>query len=237
MLIIPAIDLWEGKVVRFKRGDPYFSTVYSNDPLATAKDWAKQGASLLHLVDLSAAFGLGDNLEIISKIIKEKKIKVQVGGGIRTLEKAQEIISLGVERIVIGTKSLEEDFLEKAIARFSPRKIAVGVDVFNGVVAVDGWRQKTSLLGMDFIKYLEEKSIQWIIFTDISRDGMLSGVDTAQAAQLERFKKINFILSGGVSCFEDLLAIKKQAPFIEGVIVGKALYEKKIDLSQAIANV
>jgi phosphoribosylformimino-5-aminoimidazole carboxamide ribotide isomerase len=237
MLVIPAIDLWQGKVVRLKRGDPQFLTEYSKDPLAIARKWASAGAQLLHVVDLSAAFGKGDNLEIIKEIIQEKIIKMEIGGGIRSLEKARELISAGAERVIIGTKSLDEDFLDSIISSLGSEKVAVGVDVLGTTVAVDGWRQKTTLSGIEFIRFLKNKGIKWVIYTDISKDGMLSGIDAEEVDKFAEFKDMNFILSGGVASIDDLVTIKQKASFIQGVIVGKALYEGKIDLAEAITLV
>jgi phosphoribosylformimino-5-aminoimidazole carboxamide ribotide isomerase len=234
MIIIPAIDLLDGKVVRLTRGDPKQAIVYSEDPIATAQRWLSQGASLLHLVDLSAAFAQGDNLRFIRDIIRTVKIKVEVGGGIRDLRRAEELISLGVERIIIGTKSLDETFLANLIKSVGPDKIAVGVDVKDSYVATHGWRKTTKLKGSDFIASLYANGVRWIIYTDISRDGTLSGPNISDVKSLASFKEINCILSGGVSSLEDLKQIKKDAPFLKGVIVGKALYEGVITLSQAL---
>lgn len=237
MTIIPAIDLWEGKVVRFKRGEPQFSTEYSNNPFKIAEKWQAAGAKLLHLVDLSCALGKGDNLEIIKKIITAKVVKVEVGGGIRSLAKAQELISLGAQRVVIGTKSLDENFLDSIIKSLGREKVAVGVDVINNTVALDGWRRKTTLNYFDFIRFLRDKGVKWVIYTDISKDGMLCGIDTEELKGFAGFKDMNFILSGGVASLDDLVKIKQNAPFIRGVIIGKALYEGKIDLAEAISLV
>ena len=230
MLVIPAIDLYQGKVVRLLKGDPSKSTIYSDDPLSMAKKWEALGAKLLHLVDLSAALNQGDNLSIISDILKSTKIKVQVGGGIRDLSKAKKLIALGAERIIIGTKSLDNDFLDSLIKAISPEKIAVGVDVINSCLAVKGWQEKTDLKALDFISRLKDKGIKWIIYTDISRDGTLIGLDFNQINELAKFKDLNIIASGGVACEDDFKRLKDDFPFIWGAIVGKALYEGKITL-------
>ena len=233
MTIIPAIDLYQGKVVRLIKGDPKKSKVYSDDPLAVAKDWQAQGAKLLHLVDLSAALGEGDNLKAIENIIDNIDIGVEVGGGIRDIKKAKQILSLGPERIIIGTKALDEDFLNKVLKSLDREKVAIGVDVLDGFLAVKGWREKTDFSGLDFIAYLQLKGIKWVIYTDISRDGTLKGVVCEQIVELSMFSDMNIIASGGVASLEDLSQIKKCTPFVWGVIVGKALYEGKFSLSQA----
>lgn len=235
MRIIPAIDLWEGKVVRLKKGDPAQSTVYSSEPLETARKWARAGAKLLHLVDLSAALGKKDNFDIIKKIIEEKIIKVEVGGGIRSLAKAQELIAVGAQRVIIGTKSLDEEFLKEMIISLGSDKVAVGVDIVEGCVAIEGWQKKTALKGIDFISHLRTIGVKWVICTDISRDGTLSGVNLKEIIGFSDFGNINFIVSGGVSSLEDLKKINEKAPFVWGVIIGKALYENKIDLKTAIS--
>jgi len=240
MLVIPAIDLWEGKVVRLFKGNPADSTVYSDDPVKVARDWKEKGVELLHLVDLSAALGQEDNFEIIAKILKEVDIKVEVGGGIRDIEKAKKLIALGAQRIIVGTKSLDNKFLKDLIRAVGLERIAVSVDTIGSQVAVKGWQEKTSLQALDFIENLIKKGIKWIIYTDISRDGTLEGLNLEPVKEFSSFsarggfafgrKGANIIISGGVSSSEDIKKIKEETPFIWGVIVGKALYEGRVDL-------
>ncbi len=234
MLVIPAIDLWEGKVVRLLKGNPADSTVYSDNPLQVAGEWKRKGAELLHLVDLSAALGQEDNSRIIAKILEEVDIKVEVGGGIRDTEKAKELISLGAQRIIVGTKSLEDKFLKDLIRTVGLERVAVSVDTIGSKVAVKGWQEKTSLEAIDFIKSLTEKGVKWIIYTDISRDGTLEGLNLEPVKEFSSFsapaRETNIIISGGVSSPQDIKKIKEETPFIWGVIVGKALYEGRIDL-------
>jgi len=235
MLIIPAIDLYNGKVVRFVKGDPLHSTVYSDKPLEIAKQWEKEGAKIIHVVDLSAALGEADNLKVIEAILKEVDIKVEVGGGIRDIDRAVKLASLGAERIVIGTKSLDDSFIKSLITRVSIEKIAVGVDVKDGVVATKGWKEKSSLEPLSFIENIISKGIKWIIYTDISRDGTLEGVNLAALCELSRFKGVNFIASGGVSSLEDIKNLKNKLPFVWGCICGKALYDGKFTLKEAVS--
>jgi len=238
MLVIPAIDLWEGKIVRLLKGNPADSTVYSDNPLRVAGEWKAKGAELLHLVDLSAALGQEDNSDIIAKILGEVDIKVEVGGGIRDIARAKKLISLGAQRIIVGTKSLEGKFLKDLIRAVGVERIAVSVDTIGSKVAVKGWQEKTSLEALDFIKSLIEKGIKWIIYTDISRDGTLEGLNLEPVKEFSSFSargatksgEVNIIISGGVSSPEDIKRIKEETPFIWGVIVGKALYEGRIDL-------
>lgn len=228
MIVIPAVDLLKGKVVRLVKGDLACVTVYSDNPLATAKQWQDKGAKLIHVVDLDAAFGQGDNLAVIEKILSAVEIKVQVGGGVRSLEKAKQLISWGAERVIIGTKSLDKTFLKTMMRSLGPEKVAVGVDIVDGMVAVEGWQKKTAVSGLDFIKSIEEIGVKWVICTDISRDGTLGGVNLAAIKEFSASSCMNFIASGGVSCLEDIEKIKKEAPQVRGVIVGKALYEGRI---------
>lgn len=234
MLVIPAIDLYRGGVVRFLRGDPSSSKVYSNDPLEVARRWSQEGAKVLHLVDLSAALGQSDNLEIIAKIIKEVDCKIEVGGGIRDLAKAQDLISLGAERIVIGTKSLDDNFLKEVLVSLGREKVAVGVDAIDSYVAIEGWQKKTKVKSSEFIEGLQAKGVKWVIYTDISRDGTLEGPNITALHQLVSFSGINFIASGGVASLEDIKKLQKEVPFLKAVIVGKALYEGNIELTEAI---
>ncbi|UCG35184.1 MAG: 1-(5-phosphoribosyl)-5-[(5-phosphoribosylamino)methylideneamino]imidazole-4-carboxamide isomerase [Candidatus Omnitrophota bacterium] len=234
MKIIPAIDLWEGKVVRLVRGDPNLSTVYSQDPLSIAKKWAAEGAQIMHLVDLSAALAKSDNMEIIEEIIKEVKVPIEVGGGIRTIERAKRLISLGAERIIVGTKSTDEEFLDKLLANVDKTKVAVSVDLIEDRLAVEGWKLRTNIKGNDFINYLREKGLEWIIYTDISRDGTLEGPNIDRIKSLGQIPGLSFIISGGISSLDDIKRLQKEASFVWGVIVGKALYEGVFSLPEAI---
>ncbi|MBP7088719.1 MAG: 1-(5-phosphoribosyl)-5-[(5-phosphoribosylamino)methylideneamino]imidazole-4-carboxamide isomerase [Candidatus Omnitrophica bacterium] len=230
MLVIPAIDLYDGKVVRLTKGGLSSLKIYSDNPLKIAQHWKKAGAKLLHIVDLSAAFGEGDNLDVIKDIIKKVSLKIQVGGGIRDLDKAKELISLGAERIVIGTKAIDENFLDSLIGAIGKERLALAADVINSNLAIEGWRKETKLKALDFIAGLVLKGIKWIIYTDTLRDGTLKGINFNKIRKLSIFKGVNIIISGGVSSPEDIKNLKKEVPFVWGVIVGKALYERKIDI-------
>jgi len=234
MITIPAIDLYQGKVVRLTRGDPKYSKVYSDDPVAVAQKWEAQGAKLIHLVDLSAALGEGDNLKVVKDIINKVNIAVQVGGGMRDIKKAKQLLSLGVERIIIGTKALDEDFLNKVLKSLDKERVAIGVDVINSCLAIEGWKKKTDFSGLDFIAYLQLKGVRCVIYTDISRDGTLEGLNCEQITKFDMFGDMKIIVSGGVASLADLKAIKSCAPFVWGIIVGKALYEGKFTLPEAL---
>ncbi len=233
MEFIPAIDLLEKKVVRLVKGRRNRVKVYSDDPLGTARKWQDLGARLLHIVDLSSAFAEKDNLKIIEEIISNLNIKVEVGGGIRSIKKAERLLQAGAERVIIGTKSIEGDFLEEMLSRFGAQKVAISVDVINSFLAIGGWQKTTKIKGNDFICRLKERGIKWVIYTDISLDGTLKGPNFSVFKELASFKEINLIFSGGISSLTDLEKIKMEAPFLWGIIVGKALYEGRIDFVSA----
>ena len=235
MEIIPAIDLLDGKVVRLTKGDARNAKVYSTDPLSVAHEWKAAGAKTIHVVDLSAALGQGDNSAIIEEIVKKLHIDIQVGGGIRDLKRAKDLIALGCRRIIIGTRSTEEDFLKKLIEAVGVQRLAIGVDVKDGFVAIKGWQEKTSLQSFEFLSTLQTLGVIWVIYTDVSRDGTLTGFNGEEFKKLGKFKKMNFIVSGGAASIDDLHLIIAEAPFVRGVILGKALYEGKIDLKEAIS--
>lgn len=236
MEIIPAIDLYKGKVVRFVKGDPSRSTVYSDNPVAVAKRWQNEGAKIIHIVDLSAALGESDNYKIIEDILEEIKICIEVGGGIRNIDIAARLLSKGVDRVIIGTKSLQAGFLEKLLNSFGPEKVAVSVDVKEGVVATKGWQEKSSIEPKDFIESILSKGVKWIIYTDISKDGTLAGIDFDSLKWLSMFKGANFIISGGISGLKDIHNFKSELPFVWGCICGKALYDGKLKLKEAFST-
>ena len=233
MLIIPAIDLLDGKVVRLYKGKRENCKIYDNNPIRIVKRWRKYGVKLIHVVDLNAAFACGDNLNVISKILKEG-IEVQIGGGIRTTEKAEKLIKLGAKRIVIGSKIIDKEFLSTITKRFSA-KIAASIDVLRGKFMVSGWQSSSGYSAKEIIAYVIKQKIKWIIYTDISRDGTLKGINLNTIKQLAKYKNVNFIISGGINSINDIIAIKKHTPFIKGIIIGKAIYENRIDLKDALS--
>ena len=232
MLIIPAIDLLEGKVVRLYKGVKSNCKIYSTDPVQTAKYWQSEGANLIHIVDLDAAFGQGDNLEIIKRII-DTGIKVQVGGGIRSFKKFAKVLHSGADRVIISTKAFDRVFLNTVINFCKSDYLGISVDVLDGKIMKAGWQEKSDYDFLDFIDYLCNKGVKWIIYTDINRDGTLKGVNIDAVRKLKRFKKVNFIVSGGISSLDDIKKLRSETPFIKGIILGKALYEKCIDLKEA----
>ncbi len=231
MLAIPAIDVMEGNVVRLFRGKRSLCKVYHSDPVKVAKEWIENGAELLHVVDLDAAFSNGDNVSIIREIVK-LGAKVQVGGGIRDKNKVYQMIGMGVERIIIGTKATDKEFLKNLVSIY-PEKIGVSVDVLDGKFMTGGWQEKTDYDFMDFMNYLQDQGVRWVIYTDISRDGTLRGVDIDTVSQLSSFSRMNIMVSGGINSYLELTKLKEKVPFIYGVIMGKVLYERIVDFKKA----
>ena len=233
MIIFPAIDLRGGKCVRLIQGDFDKETVYSDDPQATALRWQEAGAKFLHVVDLDGArAGSPKNLDAIKKILAAIKIPIEVGGGIRTLEDAEKVLSLGVRRVILGSVAVENiSLVEAAVKKFGD-KIVVGIDARDGIVAVHGWEKSGAVKADDLAKKIVAAGVKTIIYTDISKDGMLSGVDAKIFSDLEKSSGAEIVASGGVKSIEDIRALK--AAKISGVIVGKAIYTGALDLKSAI---
>jgi phosphoribosylformimino-5-aminoimidazole carboxamide ribotide isomerase len=234
MIVLPAIDLMGGKAVRLIKGDYSRRTVYNEDPVAQAKEFRKAGAMYLHVVDLDGAkSGAEENAEVIGKIVSNTSLKVEVGGGIRSVEAIDRYLALGVERVILGTIAIEDtEFLKAAIERYGEH-IAVGVDVLEGEVRTRGWTKGSGRNIYDFMNELTEKGVKTVVCTDISRDGMMEGTNVSLYKKLsEEFRTIDIIASGGVSSMEDILRLKKDR--IKGAIIGKALYTGAIDLREAI---
>lgn len=233
MIIFPAIDLRGGKCVRLIQGDFDKETVYSDDPQATALKWQSMGAKFLHVVDLDGArAGSPQNLDAIKKILDAVNIPIEVGGGIRTLEDAARLLSLGVRRVILGSVAVENPALvAEAVQRFGD-KVVVGIDARNGFVAVHGWEKSSSVKVGDLAKQIVAAGLKTIIYTDISKDGMLSGVNAAAFTELAKESGAQIVASGGVRSIEDIRALK--AAGVSGVIVGKAIYTGSLDLKSAI---
>ncbi|MBN1567524.1 MAG: 1-(5-phosphoribosyl)-5-[(5-phosphoribosylamino)methylideneamino]imidazole-4-carboxamide isomerase [Acidobacteria bacterium] len=232
--LIPAVDLKGGKCVRLQEGIASRSTEYSSDPLSMALHWEAQGAARLHLVDLDGAFsGRTAHLEIAKSIFRALKIPVQFGGGLRTLEQIQAILDLGAERAILGTVAVDHpEIVEEAVHRF-PHSVVVGIDARNGKVALRGWVEQTELTGTELAQRMKDLGVERIIYTDVARDGMLSGVNYQETESLCREAKIKVIASGGVSSVKDIRALwERRACGIEGVILGRSLYDRKIDFAE-----
>ena len=235
MILIPAIDIKNGKVVRLTQGQFDKEKIYDEDPLSVAKRWKKQGAKLIHIVDLDGAKqGKPLNLPVIQQIQNELGIAIQMGGGIRTMETVKETLDLGLHRIVLGTRAIEDkDFLKDALLAYG-EKIAVSLDCANGRIATKGWRSISDINVLDMVPQLERYGLKTLIYTDIVTDGMLQGPNIKSLAEILNATRMNVIASGGISELSDikkLLEIK--AKNLYGVIIGKALYEQKFNLSDA----
>ncbi len=236
MLIIPAIDLKDGRCVRLRQGDMTRETVYSDDIPSVARRWQEQGATLIHLVDLNGAVdGTPRHLPQIELVMKHATVKVQVGGGIRTMETVRRYLLAGVSRVVLGTAALtDRTLLEQACHEF-PGRILLGLDARDGKVAVKGWTALSDIRAIDLLKQVASHELGAVIYTDISRDGMLSGPNLSALAELVEHSSIPVIASGGISRIDDLRAVRSLGPRIEGAIVGKALYDGKLDYRAAVA--
>ena len=233
MIIFPAIDLRGGKCVRLIQGDFDKETVYSDDPQATALKWQALGAKFLHVVDLDGArAGSPQNLDAIKKILAAVKIPIEVGGGIRTLDDAEKLLSLGVRRVILGSVAVENIALVEAAVKKFGDKIVVGIDARDGLVAVHGWEKSSTIKADELAKKIVAAGVKTIIYTDISKDGMLSGVNAEIFTELAKFSGAEIIASGGVKSIEDIRALK--AAKVAGVIVGKAIYTGALDLKLAI---
>ena len=233
MNIFPAIDLFGGKAVRLFKGDYEQMTVYSNEPLEVAKKFTQAGATHLHLVDLEGAKnGKPGNLETIRKIVENTDLFTEVGGGIRSIETAKAYIDSGVNRIILGTAAVEnEEFLKEALSLFG-EKVAVGVDLKDGYVAIKGWTEKSAITADDFMSKMESLGVTTVICTDISRDGAMQGSNNELYKSLSEKYNIDLIASGGVSTIDDIKTLNKMNLY--GAIIGKAYYIGAIDLKEAI---
>ncbi|MDO8141105.1 MAG: 1-(5-phosphoribosyl)-5-[(5-phosphoribosylamino)methylideneamino]imidazole-4-carboxamide isomerase [Candidatus Brocadiales bacterium] len=232
MLIIPAIDLKGGKCVRLTQGKKDAETVFSDNPVDAAKSWEDQGADYLHIIDLDGAFdGVPKNLTIVEQIVKQLKIPIEFGGGLRTTQSIKTMLDLGVDRVIIGTKAIDSPSWIDELCRKFPGRIAVGIDAKNGKVAVEGWTSVCEWTAIDFAREIEKASPCAIIFTDISKDGMLQGPNIPSLKELLSAVKTPLIASGGISSLKDIETLSHLP--IEGMIIGKALYTGHIKLSEA----
>ena len=234
MNIFPAIDLIDGKAVRLVRGDYNKMTVYHNQPLAVAKNFAACGAKYLHVVDLEGARdGSTANIETVRSLISESGLFVEIGGGIRSMETVKTYVDAGAARVIIGTAAVTDpDFLDRALDAYG-NKIAVGVDIRDGMVAIKGWTEVSSLACFDFCEQLERKGVSTVICTDISKDGLLGGTNLALYAEMAKRFSLQITASGGVSTVEDVRTLARMNLY--GAILGKALYTGDLDLKAALA--
>lgn len=236
MRLYPAIDIKNGQCVRLRQGVFEDTTVYANEPFEVAKEFEADGAKFLHIVDLDGALrGTGANDEALKKIVENVSIPVEIGGGIRTMEDIEHRLSLGVTRVILGTKAVESpEFVKEAVEKFGADKIVVGIDAKDGMVAIKGWETISNVDAVTLALSMKELGVTTIIYTDISKDGMLCGPNFAQTARLVEATGMDIVASGGVSCMNDLLELEKIK--VEGAILGKAIYEKRVDLKEAAAR-
>lgn len=236
MLIIPAIDIKDRKCVRLVKGDPQFETVYSTEPVFQAKYWEREGAKRLHIVDLDGAFeGKTRNLDIIQRIVEEVNIEVEVGGGIRDNRIIRALKNRNVHKIIIGTAAVENKKFIKNLCKNDPHSIIIAIDAQDGFVMKKGWKERTDKRAVDLLKELEEFGVEEVIYTDISRDGTLEGPNFDAIETMLTVTDIPLIVSGGVSQLDDLKNLKRyESMGLRGVIVGKALYEGKFKLREAL---
>ena len=237
MIIYPAIDIRGGRCVRLTEGRFDDETVFADDPAEMALKWAGLGAEFLHLVDLDGALaGEGKNVPVIERILQSVSIPVQLGGGIRNLATIEKLLSLGVTRLILGSAAVKNPALVEEACKKYPGHIAVGIDAKNGEVAIEGWGQGSGVAATELAKKIAAYGVETIIYTDISRDGMLSGVNVEATAALARACGVPIIASGGVASIEDIRRVKTvEADGVQGCIIGKAIYTGAVDLQEALA--
>ena len=231
MIVFPAIDIKGGKCVRLLKGDFSQITHYEKTPRDQANVFFKLGFKNIHIVDLDGALeGKIVNQNIIKEIAKENKIKIQFGGGIRSLEDIKNLLGMGIDKVIIGTSAIENvDFLKKACEKFKD-KIALSLDVRNGYIALSGWKKQTDILASEFIKKIKFFGVSRIIYTDIDRDGTKTGPNLEETLNISKLTNIPVVVSGGVSSIQDIKNIKKKFTNIYGVIIGKAIYDGNINV-------
>ena len=235
MYLLPAIDLKEGRCVRLKQGDMAQTTVFNDSPAHQAEIFAGQGAGWIHVVDLDGAFaGKPVNMVAVEEILKATDVKIELGGGIRSLETIRLWLEKGVERVILGTVALRNPELVKTACREFPNRIAVGIDAKDGFVAVEGWAETSAIRDVELAQRFESAGVSAIIYTNVARDGILQGPDLESTLNLAKSVSIPVIVSGGVSSLDDIKACRKIGIF-EGVIAGRAIYEGRFTVSEAIS--
>lgn len=232
MIIYPAIDILDGKCVRLSQGDYDKVTVYSENPAQFASLWTSRGAKFIHVVDLNGArTGMHTNDDVLYQVIKKAGVPIQVGGGIRSMDRVEELLSMGAQRVILGTEAVRNpEFVAEAVKKHGD-SIAVGIDARDGFVAVEGWEKKSSRMAVEFAREMQSKGVRTIIYTDIARDGMLAGPNTKAMKAMVVSVDCDIIASGGVGSIEDIMALSHTG--VAGVITGKALYESRFDLADA----
>jgi phosphoribosylformimino-5-aminoimidazole carboxamide ribotide isomerase len=234
MIIYPAIDLRGGKVVRLNEGDPERQTTFSDDPVATAQHWIEQGATWLHVVNLDGAFDQDNDSLAILKAITELNVPVQFGGGLRDLSQIENALKLGAKRVILGTVAVQQpEIIKQAIQLFGAEAICIGLDARAGKITTQGWQHVTELTPAEFGKYISQQGGRHALYTDVSRDGSLEGVDIDGTSELATATGLKVIASGGVRDIQDIELLLDKGN-VAGVIIGMALYRGKLDLREAI---
>ena len=238
MQLIPAIDLMNGKIVRLSRGDPKTAKVYDQfgGPVETARKWQAEGATKLHIIDLDAAFGTGDNLSIIAQIAESVELPIQVGGGIRTIETAQKLLTMGISQVILGALAFSDP---KAITQiqqeFGTETVIVALDNKDGKIMVEGWKTPTTSGIKEALKKFTALGVKTFLVTSITKDGTLSGPDLETLSEACQYPNVEIIAAGGIGSLNDLAALKRVG--VEGAVIGKALYEGRFTLAEALKSV
>jgi phosphoribosylformimino-5-aminoimidazole carboxamide ribotide isomerase len=248
VIVFPAIDLHRAKCVRLRQGELGQETVYGEDPIAVARRWEAEGARWLHIVNLDGAFEgalyvqsregkLPVNLQRLRDIATEVGMPIQFGGGLRTFDDIELALNLGARRVMLGTVAVRQpQRVSGAIERFGPEQIVIGIDARDGMVATHGWQETSTVTAVSLGREMRQRGVKWAVYTDISRDGMLSGVNVSSTAILAMQTGLRVIASGGVASLDDIRALKEvEADGVTGVVIGKALYTGAVDLAQAIS--
>ena len=237
MKLYPAIDIMDGEVVRLKQGKQSERIGYHADPVAQALEFASHGATHIHVVDLDAAFAQGDNQQLIRRVAEESGLSVQTGGGFKTIDQIDEAFNAGVWRIVIGSAAIENPRLVEEAVRLHGAGVCVGLDAKEGLLRIRGWTQSTTTTAVEAGRQMRELGVETLIYTDIGRDGMLGDPDVEGAVQLARQTGCAVVVSGGVSALGNISAVAShpERDLIDGIIVGRALYEQRFTVSEALA--
>jgi len=232
--LYPAIDIMDGKCVRLIKGEEHRKTIYSNDPIAVAKNFEEMGAKHLHVVDLDGAFrGYKQNESVIEAIAKSVNIPVQVGGGIRKIDDVNRLFDLGVSRVVLGTVMIEDpSMFELAVMQYG-HKIVAGIDCKDGIVVIKGWVEKSGISALELAERVKKIGVSRVVYTDVAKDGMMQGPNMSGVKKMQKESGLKVIASGGVSCLDDLIKLNEAGVY--GAIIGKAFYEGTVDIKEACA--
>ena len=236
MIFFPAIDIYQGKCVRLEKGDFKKKTIFNEDPVDQAKFFEDMGCNWIHVVDLDGAKnGSSSNFNIVEEISLKTNLKIQFGGGVRSIAKIKTLLAVGIERVVIGTKAINDiSFLDVACRDF-PNKIVIGIDARKGKVSIEGWTKDSGINANELAINAEKKGVCAIIFTDIDKDGLMSGPNIPSTLEIAKAVNIPVIVSGGVSAIEDVIEVKEnEGSGIGGLICGRAVYDKKVDIKEAL---